>query len=387
MKTKNENYDRYLIVGLVLTLLILVGFSITWMGENTRLEHAADSFSDERVHRGRRVYNEQCTSCHGAQGEGGVGPALNDRTVLKNTLDAVFFSVIRSGVPGTEMPAWSVDFGGPLTDEDIRDAVAYIRAWEPNAPEILPEIFEPNAAIGALLFESTCALCHGSNGMGGMVTMDGEPIPAINDLQRLASLNDDWYRGTIRNGRPAKGMPTWGTVLSPEQIEHVVALIGSWRSGENVLAAFSITDLLSSAVFSLQEDDPESAQLHVVRALYIAEASGAEVLENANAQLTTGDNQGALATLTALKNQWPIGNSVVGAELYAAKCEACHGALGEGGIGSQMQPNEYIQEHTNAELVDFILEGRVGTAMAGWEGRMLEQEIADIIAFLRTWQP
>ncbi len=387
MKTKNENYDRYLIIGLVFTLLILVGFSITWFGETPRLEQAAESFSDERVHRGRKVYNEQCVSCHGAQGEGGVGPALNNRAVLKNTLDAIFFSVIRSGVPGTEMPAWSVDFGGPLTDEDVRDAVAYIRAWEPNAPEILPEVFEPNAAVGALLFESTCAICHGANGMGGVSNMDGETIPAINDSQRLAALNDDWYRGTIRNGRPAKGMPTWGTVLSPDQVEHVVALIGSWRSGEDVIAAFSITDLLASAVFSLQEDDPESAHLHVIRALSIAESSGAEVLDNANAQLATGDNLGALATLSALKEQWPIGNSVVGADLYAEKCEVCHGAQGEGGIGTVMQPNLYVQEHTNAELVDFILEGRVGTAMASWEGRMLEQEIADIIAFLRTWQP
>ena len=387
MKTKKENYDRFLIIGLVFTLLILVGFSFTWWGETSRLEQAAESFSDERVHRGRKVYNEQCVSCHGAQGEGGVGPALNDRAVLKNTLDAIFFSVIRSGVPGTEMPAWSVDFGGPLTDEDIRDSVAYIRAWEPNAPEILPEVFEPNPAVGALLFESTCAICHGENGMGGAINMDGEQIPAINDSQRLAALNDDWYRGTIRNGRPAKGMPTWGTVLSPEQTEHVVALIGSWRSGENVLAAFSITDLLSSAVFSLQEDDPESAQLHVIRALSIAESSGAEVLDNANTQLAKGDNLGALATLSALKKQWPIGNSVVGAALYSEKCGACHGAQGEGGIGSVMQPNLFIQEHTNAELVDFILEGRVGTAMASWEGRMLEGEIADTIAFLRTWQP
>ncbi len=387
MNTKKDNYDRYIIMGLILTLLILVGFSITWLGENARLEQATESYSDERLIRGRKVYNEQCVSCHGADGEGGVGPALNNRAVLKNTLDAIFFSVIRSGVPGTEMPAWSVDFGGPLTDEDIRDAVAYMRAWEPTAPEILPEVFEPDPAIGALFFESTCAICHGEKGMGGITKMDGESIPAINDSQRLAALNDDWYRGTIRNGRPAKGMPTWGTVLSPQQLDHIVALIGSWRSGESVLAAFSITDLLSLAVFSLEENDPDSAQLHVTRALFIAEDSGADVLENASVQLIAGDYEGALATLTALKEQWPIGNSVVGAEFYAAKCEVCHGAQGEGGIGSQMQPNDFVQEHTNAEIVEFVLAGQVGTAMAGWEGRMAEQEVADIVAFLRTWQP
>ncbi|MBG7610004.1 MAG: c-type cytochrome [Anaerolineae bacterium] len=387
MKNKKENYDRYVIIGLVLTLLTFVGFSITWLGENNRLVQASESFSEERIHRGRKVYNEQCASCHGAQGEGGVGPALNDRLVLKNTFDEVFFSVIRSGVPGTEMPAWSVDFGGPLTDEDVRDAVAYIRAWEPNAPEILPEVFSPNSAVGALFFESTCAICHGENGIGGISNLQGESIPAINNPERFSALDNDWYRATIRNGRPAKGMPTWGTVLSPEQIEHIIALIDTWRAGEEVQAAFSITDLLTSAVFSLSEEDPESALLHVSRAIKIAENSGADVLENASAQLITGDHKGAHATLTALKEQWPIGNSAIGGEYYAAKCEACHGVQGEGGIGTSLHPNNYIQEHTNSELVEFIFEGRVGTAMAGWEGRIVEQEAADIVAFLRTWQP
>ena len=31
--------------------------------------------------------------------------------------------------------------------------------------------------------------------------------------------------------------------------------------------------------------------------------------------------------------------------------------------------------------------GRPGTAMAGWKDRLTEAEIADIIAFLRTWNP
>ena len=96
----------------------------------------------------------------------GVGTALNNKSLLKNTFDEVFFSVIRSGVPSTQMPAWSVDFGGPLTDEDIRSVVAFIRAWEPNAPEIEPVVFEPSPERGAMLFATTCEVCHGENGLG-----------------------------------------------------------------------------------------------------------------------------------------------------------------------------------------------------------------------------
>jgi hypothetical protein len=34
------------------------------------------------------------------------------------------------------MTAWSQDFGGPLTAEQIRQLVAYLRSLEPNAPSV-----------------------------------------------------------------------------------------------------------------------------------------------------------------------------------------------------------------------------------------------------------
>jgi len=381
---KDENYDRHLMAGLVLTLLILAGFSFYLFTENNRMSAAAATFEEERVQHGRTIYTEQCATCHGSQGEGGVGTALNNKGLLKNTFDEVFFSVIRSGVPSTQMPAWSVDFGGPLTDEDVRSVVAFIRAWEPTAPEIEPVVFVPSPERGALLFASTCEVCHGGNGLGS------EDAPAVNDAARLGSLADDWYRGVIRNGRPAKGMPTWGTVLSPNQVEDLIALIGAWRQGQDIQAAFNVTDLLSAGVYSLQEEDVESAAMQVGRAIAISEGVAAELLRNADAQLAAGDNAGALATLEILKEQWPIGDPDLGAETYAVSCKPCHGGDGEGGGGGvfpALHPNEFVQANTNSEMVAFILAGRPGTAMAGFQGRLTEGEIANVVAFLRTWQP
>ncbi len=381
MESKKENYTSYAAIGLLLTLLLVAGVMLYSAGEKTRLTEAAAAFTDERVQRGRSVYNDQCVSCHGAQGEGGIGPALNDRKVLKNTLDMVFFSIIRSGVPNTQMPAWSVDFGGPLTDEDVRDVVAFVRAWEPTAPEIAPIVFEPDAGRGALLFSSTCAICHGENGSGT------DKAPKINDPQRLASFADDWYRGVIRSGRPAKGMPTWGTVLAPNQIEDLIALVGAWRAGSQVKPEFSITGLLENAIFSLENQDAASVALQVERSLGVAQGVGLEVLRNAAVQLQSGDNTGALATLQALKEQWPLGDATSGAVVYSTYCAPCHGADGQGGIGKVMQPNEFIQANTNQQLVDFLMVGRPGTAMAGFKSRLTDAETADVITFLRLWQP
>ncbi len=378
---EKENYTPILAAGVFLTLFIIAGLVFYTIGEKTRLARAAGSFTSERVQRGRAIYNQQCVNCHGAQGEGGVGPALNNRTLLKNTLDSVFFSVIRSGVPGTQMPAWSVDYGGPLTDEDVRDLVAFLRAWEPTAPEVQPATFQPDAARGALLFSSTCAICHGENGQGGGVA------PKLNDPARLNALPDDWYRGVIRFGRPAKGMPTWGTVLSPNQIEDLIALIDAWRQGAQVQPGYSVTDLLDNAIFALGQNDLASAELQVNRAMNVAQGYGLEVLRNVATLLTSGDAAGALSALQSLREQWPLGDPTQGAAVFSTYCAPCHGAQGEGGIGKKLQPNEFIQSKSNAELVDFILSGRPGTAMAGFKGRLSEAQIADVVAFLRLWQP
>jgi mono/diheme cytochrome c family protein len=278
------------------------------------------------------------------------------------------------------MPAWSVDFGGPLTDEDVRDVVAFMRAWEPTAPVIEEILLEPDPSRGALLFSSTCEVCHGVEGSGTDIA------PAINDPERLTLLDNDWYRGVIKNGRPAKGMPTWGTVLSPFQIEDLIALIGAWREGAEVQPDFSVTDLLDSAIFSLEQDDAASAALQINRAISVAQGAGLELLRNAASQLDNGDNDGALATLITIRDQWPIGDATVGAAVYSTYCLPCHGSQGEGGVGPAMQPNELISTLNNPDLEEFIKVGRPGTAMAGFADRLTQTEIADLIAFLRLWQ-
>ena len=380
MKENLENYSKLILIGLVLTLIVVAALLVYSLAETNRLASAAEEHTQERVARGGEFYQAQCVSCHGAQGEGGIGPALNNRTVLKNTLDNVFFSVIRSGVPGTQMPAWSVDFGGPLTDEDVRDLVAFVRAWEPTAPEILPIQFVPDAKTGARLFASTCAMCHGENGSGGDIA------PRINDLARLASLPDEWYRGVINNGRPAKGMPTWGTVLSPNQVEDLVALVAAWRRGEQVQPDFTMAELLDNAVYSLGQADPQSAALAIQRAIHIASGTTLQNLQTAADQITAGDLAAAQQTITALKAAPTQGDPTAGAGVYTAQCAACHGPQGEGGIGPALVNNLFIQSQSETDLRQFILDGRPGTAMAGFLNRLDDTQLADMIAFLRLWQ-
>ncbi|MDD5466376.1 MAG: c-type cytochrome [Anaerolineales bacterium] len=377
-----EDYSSYIKIGLALALALLLGVSLYWWSDAARLQAVAERLQIARVQRGFDIYAAQCASCHGAQGEGGVGWRLNDRALLKNTQDEVFYSVIRSGVPNTQMPAWSVAYGGPLTDEDIRDVVAFLRSWEATAPEVQPTQRVADPQQGAALFASTCAICHGKDGRGG----EGD-IPAINNPQRLRALDDAWYRNVIAYGRPAKGMPTWGTVLSPEQMDDLVALIGAWRAGQAVVPAFSGQELLDQALYAISQDDLESAASSVSEARRVVTGAGNEMLANAQAQLRAGDALGTQKTLELLRESWPLGDPANGAISYSANCAVCHGPQGGGGVGVALVNNAFVQSQNNAVLVQFLLEGRAGTAMAGFAGRLPESELADIVAFLRLWQP
>lgn len=380
MNDTREDYRTYFRIGLVLSVLMIAGLAFYSFSERTRLANAAESFTQERVVRGEQIYTAQCVACHGSNGEGGTGPALNSRQLLKSTQDSVFFSIIRSGVPNTQMPAWSVDYGGPLTDEDVRDVVEFMRAWEPSAPEIEEAVYVPDPQHGALLFTNTCEACHGANGSGA------DQAPKINDPQRLSSLPDEWYRDVIRNGRPAKGMPTWGTVLSPEQIEDLVALIAAWRDGIDIQPNFSITDLLDRAIFFLENDEDQSAALQIDRALSLTEGAGAELLVTAKDQLSERDMSAALDTLRSLRDLWPLGDPAAGATAYTENCSTCHGIQGEGGIGLPLNPSEFIQSQNNAQIFEVISTGRPGTAMLAFADRLSETDIANIIAFLKLWQ-
>src|SRR3989304_1398363 len=125
-----ENYQPYIIVALGLSLAILGTFQAYIWREPERIirDRAAERQAAEEF--GWDLYNENCVACHGKNGEGGVGPALNERRLLESAVDEVLFSLIRTGIPGTLMPAWGQVFGGPFTDEQVSQIVIFIRAWE-----------------------------------------------------------------------------------------------------------------------------------------------------------------------------------------------------------------------------------------------------------------
>lgn len=369
-----ENYRPYILAAAVLTFLTMVVFQIYIWNEPDRIQRdeAADKLSAETT--GGALYEENCASCHGQDGQGGIGPAINSRELLKSTADEVFFGLTRIGIPGTLMPAWSQAFGGPFTDEQISQIVAFIRSWEETAPVIEPEVQEPDPVSGALIYEQTCFVCHGEDGLGGSA-------PALNNPERLRELDNAWYRGVIARGRPAKGMPTWGTVLSPSEINDVVALLAAWREGESVQAEIPLATFVTNALFAIREFDRLDAIFYLEAALTLVD--GPQIGEIQEIINLVDENQlfTAESRLIAL-----LPPDVMGRAAFDSNCAPCHGDDGTGGMGPNLHTNSFVQTNTDEALVDFILNGRSGTAMDGFEGILGNDEISNLIILLREWQ-
>jgi mono/diheme cytochrome c family protein len=219
-----------------------------------------------------------CAQCHGPEGEGGFAatdpswpaPPLNN--VFKRFTRDEILRIVRMGRPGTPMPSWGIEFGGPLNEQKIEDVVNFVediqlaenKHWE------LPK----EVRSGRDVFERKCAVCHGDNAKGqGM----GQPLPtffapdlttefyrlglkvqrtnvttklrnaalarhadnpdptaeqiqnavdALSDADILKA-GEEAARNTILKGRPNTPMPPWQNRILPEQIDAVVAYLKS----------------------------------------------------------------------------------------------------------------------------------------------------------------
>jgi len=75
-----------------------------------------------------------------------------------------------------------------------------------------------NAVVynGWKMFEVYCTRCHGEDAVGSSFA------PAlVKSVGPDGTITHRLFFETVTNGRPGKGMPTWGNLLSPEQKEDV----------------------------------------------------------------------------------------------------------------------------------------------------------------------
>lgn len=185
--------------------------------------------------RGAQVFAKNCAVCHGDKGQGRIGatlakdfPALRVNTFLKATLT--------NGLPGTVMPAWAKEKGGPLSDAELDDVIAYVQSLSgpvaptaprgPTAPRAplptaAPSFPAGDATRGTKVFADNCAVCHGERGEGRIGATLQKDFPGIDPEKFLDA--------TIARGVAGSRMPAWakfaGGPLSEQEIADAAAYI------------------------------------------------------------------------------------------------------------------------------------------------------------------
>jgi len=130
----DESLGRWLVAGVVLLALLVAAFPAYRAVEGQRRSEAFAQRRAAEITMGRSLWGANCSSCHGDSGEGPDAPALNSKEFFEVATEQEIHHIIQSGVPGTDMSAWWNEFGGGLTDEQIRSIVTYLLSWAAKAP-------------------------------------------------------------------------------------------------------------------------------------------------------------------------------------------------------------------------------------------------------------
>lgn len=181
--------------------------------------------------RGGPLYVENCAVCHGVSGEGRVGASLQQFPGIR--VDAALEQTIARGIPGSVMPAFAQEFGGPLTAAEVSDLAAYIAAafagtepLEPLPTYVAPAItplpqVQGDPSAGAVVYQANCAVCHGADGRGRIGQTLAKAWPSADPSAYIRQVTRDGMAGTT--------MPAWGAArggpLSDADIADVAAFV------------------------------------------------------------------------------------------------------------------------------------------------------------------
>lgn len=169
---------------------------------------------------GAKLYLANCATCHGVEGEGGKGLALNRQSFLVVASDVYLVKSMLYGRPTRGCPPKK-----ELSKDEFVSIASFIKGWQKEKSVTVPNNkVQPFASVRGKELFALCAGCHEADGSGAMG-------PSLIDPGFQASAPDGFIRGTIMLGR--EGTPMAGfykeaghvAALSEKDIDEVVAYI------------------------------------------------------------------------------------------------------------------------------------------------------------------
>ena len=136
------------LLGIAIVTLFIIVYAFYDQGlpgvtGSSRLDAAKREQYLETVKRGYNLFEANCARCHGAQGQGGIGPVLNDQGKLLAHLTPQYLLNVLTvggryicGDANSLMGVWSDTNGGPMNYREIEELIAWVRATNTDTVEV-----------------------------------------------------------------------------------------------------------------------------------------------------------------------------------------------------------------------------------------------------------
>lgn len=233
-----------------------------------RAPDQANWTKDQSVERGALLFANNCRTCHGIKGQGGVGPSLNkpefqnqDPLVLKATR-ALLQTTIYCGRAGTRMPAWLSANGGSLNARQVEHLIALIT--QPVSEKYTDEAGNSTSRGWTEAVEFAHNLNHETNAVVAGDNLDGIASQHLIGYEDLAKENNVPLLGALPTGTKLhipgfKAMPGGYTYTVYKDNETITKIADSQHVGALELAdlndiPYTFAENKGKATFAIVND-------------------------------------------------------------------------------------------------------------------------------------
>jgi putative heme-binding domain-containing protein len=171
---------------------------------------AAAQYSQAEVEVGYNLYNTNCITCHGANGDSVSGVNLRSGQFRRVSTDAELNRLIQTGIPGTAMPP------GRFGTADLAGLVAYVRSMR----DYDTKPARGDAARGRTVFEGkgSCMSCHRVNGNGSRVAPDLSDVGAVRSPDAIERAMTDSASIMLPINRSIRAVTRGGKVITGRRL-------------------------------------------------------------------------------------------------------------------------------------------------------------------------
>ncbi len=139
------------VIGTIAFMLTMIVLGYAALREPNRLEHFTGAREGRTIETGANLYFNNCATCHGLEGKAqecydaagnsitcqglplnnyflvcGDAPARLAQSRFEGTKEQFVERTIAAGRNGTVMPAWSVEYGGPMRNDQVKNVAAFV---------------------------------------------------------------------------------------------------------------------------------------------------------------------------------------------------------------------------------------------------------------------